>query len=256
MGSRGMNESILFVEDEEALGMVLSDRLSSEGYVVEVARDGITGFHKATSQHFDVMILDIMLPGRNGLDLCRDIRLAGVDTPILLLTARDAIADKVVGLKLGADDYVTKPFDMRELVTRIEALLRRCTAPIGISVYVVGTIRVDFSAREITRKGTPVRLSAMEFRLLRYLLQHPGIGLSREKILREVWGHHQVTSSRTLDVHVASLRHKLEADPARPELIVTVKNFGYMYTGQQGLTSEIAVKEAAGAGPSNIGPGF
>jgi two-component system alkaline phosphatase synthesis response regulator PhoP len=247
MGSRGMNQSILFVEDEEALRMVLSDRLSSEGYVVEVARDGITGFQKATSQHFDVMILDIMLPGRNGLDLCRDIRFAGVDTPILLLTARDGVADKVVGLKLGADDYVTKPFDMSELVTRIEALLRRCTASNCVSVYVVGSIRVDFSAMEITREESTVRLSAMEFRLLRYLLQHPGIGLSREKILREVWGHHEMTSSRTLDVHVASLRHKLEVDPARPKLIVTVKNFGYMYTGQQGSTSEMAVEEATGA---------
>jgi two-component system, OmpR family, alkaline phosphatase synthesis response regulator PhoP len=251
-----MNQSILFVEDEEALGMVLSDRLRAEGYAVEIARDGITGFQKATSQHFDVMILDIMLPGRSGLDLCRDIRLAGVDTPILLLTARDAIADKVVGLKLGADDYVTKPFDMRELVTRIEALLRRCTAPTATSLYVVGSIRVDVSAREVTREGTAIRLSAMEFRLLRFLLKHPGIGLSREKILKEVWGHYEVTSSRTLDVHVASLRHKLETDPARPELLVTVKNFGYMYTGKQGSASEMAAKETAGAGPSNIGPGF
>jgi two-component system, OmpR family, alkaline phosphatase synthesis response regulator PhoP len=231
-----MNQNILLVEDEEALGIVLSDRLRSEGYEVDIASDGITGFQKATSAQFDLMILDVMLPGRNGLDLCRDIRLTGLAVPILLLSARDATADKVIGLKLGADDYVTKPFDMRELITRIEALMRRCSSSTGNSVYVIGSIRMDFSAMEITREGNPVHLSAMEFRLIRYLLRHPGIGLSREKILREVWGQHDITSSRTLDVHVAGLRQKLEINPSRPELIVTVKNFGYIFTGLQGTT--------------------
>jgi two-component system alkaline phosphatase synthesis response regulator PhoP len=233
-----MNQNILLVEDEEALRMALSDRLRSEGYEVDVAGDGITGFHKVTSNPFDLVILDIMLPGRNGLDLCRDIRLAGLGMPILMLTARDATSDKVIGLKLGADDYITKPFDLRELVTRIEVLLRRRAGSNGSNVYVIGSIRMNFSTMEVSREGNPVRLSAMELRLIRYLLRHPGVGLSREKILKDVWGHHNITSSRTLDVHVAGLRQKLETDPTRPELIVTVKGLGYMFTGQQTPTNE------------------
>jgi two-component system, OmpR family, alkaline phosphatase synthesis response regulator PhoP len=233
-----MNQNILLVEDEEALRMALSDRLRSEGYEVDVAGDGITGFHKATSSPFDLVILDIMLPGRNGLDLCRDIRHAGLGMPILMLTARDATSDKVIGLKLGADDYITKPFDLRELVTRIEVLLRRRAGSNGSNVYVIGSIRMNFSTMEVSREGNPVRLSAMELRLIRYLLRHPGVGLSREKILKDVWGHHNITSSRTLDVHVAGLRQKLETDPTRPELIVTVKGLGYMFTGQQTPTNE------------------
>jgi two-component system alkaline phosphatase synthesis response regulator PhoP len=233
-----MNQNILLVEDEEALRMALSDRLRSEGYEVDVAGDGITGFHKATSNPFDLVILDIMLPGRNGLDLCRDIRSTGLGMPILLLSARDAASDKVVGLKLGADDYVTKPFDLRELVTRIETLLRRCAGSNGNNFYVIGSIRMNFSTMEVSREGNPVRLSAMELRLIRYLMRNPGVGLSREKILKEVWGHHSITSTRTLDVHVASLRQKLETDPTRPELIVTVKGLGYMFTGQQTPTNQ------------------
>jgi two-component system, OmpR family, alkaline phosphatase synthesis response regulator PhoP len=227
-----MNQKILLVEDEEALRMALSDRLRSEGYQVDVAGDGITGFQKATSNPFDLVILDIMLPGRNGLDLCRDIRHTGLGMPILLLSARDAASDKVIGLKLGADDYVSKPFDLRELITRIEVLLRRCAGSKCNSVYVIGSIRMNFSTMEVSREGNPVHLSAMEVRLIRYLLRHPGVGLSRDKILKEVWGHTYITSSRTVDVHVAALRQKLETDPTRPELIVTVKGHGYMFTGQ------------------------
>ena len=228
-----MNETVLLIEDEEALRMALTDRLRSEGYVVDVASDGITGFQQATSKPFDLMILDIMLPGRNGLDLCRDIRLSGLSTPILFLTARDTTADKIIGLKIGADEYITKPFDMRELVARIEALLRRGTALTRKGIHVCGSIRIDFSAMQVTREGTPVPLSSMEFRLIHYFLRHPGIGLSRQKLLQEVWGYDSVTSSRTLDVHVAGLRQKLERDPTRPELIVTVKGFGYMFNGLQ-----------------------
>jgi two-component system alkaline phosphatase synthesis response regulator PhoP len=232
-GGVAMNQNILLVEDEEALGMALGDRLRSEGYEVDVANDGITAFEMATSRSFDLMILDIMLPGRNGLDLCRDIRQTGLGTPILLLSAKDSTADKVVGLKLGADDYVTKPFDLRELVTRIQTLLRRGSGSSGSNLYVIGPIRIDFSTMEASRAGEPVHLSAMEFRLMRYLLRHPGVGLSRETILREVWGRHDTTTTRTVDVHVAALRQKLESDPTQPELIVTVKGFGYMFTGEQ-----------------------
>lgn len=232
-----MNERILLIEDEQALQMALSDRLSSEGYLVDVASDGITGFHLATSSQFDLLILDIMLPGRNGLDLCQDIRRTGLGTPILLLSARGETADKIVGLRLGADDYVSKPFDFKELTARIEALLRRYGRTKPHTVCVMGSVRMDFASMEITREGSPVRLSAMEVRLIRYFLRHPGIGLSREKILKDVWGNDSLSSSRTLDVHVNTLRQKLENDPARPELIVTVKGFGYMFTSPRASLS-------------------
>src|ERR1700724_1565905 len=155
-----MNENILLVEDEQALRMTLSDRLQSEGYVVDFSPDGEQGFEKATSLPFDLIILDIMLPRRSGLDVCRDIRLAGLATPILLLTARGQIVDKVAGLKLGADDYVTKPFDTLELMARIEALLRRAPGRAAQAVYQVGPIRMDIRGTEVTRNGQPVYLSA------------------------------------------------------------------------------------------------
>jgi two-component system alkaline phosphatase synthesis response regulator PhoP len=227
-----MNKNILLVEDEEALRMVLGDRLRSEGYEVDDAGEGITGFQKATSGRFDLIVLDVMLPGRDGFEVCRDIRQAGLRMPILLLSAKDATADKVIGLKLGADDYVTKPFDFRELVTRIEGLLRRYSASIATNIYVLGSIRMDFSTLEVTRDGNPVHLTSMELRLIRYFLRNPGIGLSREKILQEVWGRTDYISSRTVDVHIAALRQKLETDPARPELIVSLKGFGYMFSSQ------------------------
>lgn len=226
-----MNESILLVEDEEALRMTLSDRLRSEGYVVDFAADGELGFDKATRLPFDLIILDIMLPRCNGLDLCRGIRLAGLATPILLLTARGQIADKVVGLKLGADDYVTKPFDTMELMARVEALLRRSTPRAVQGIFQFGLIRVDLRGTLVTRAGKAVYLSAREFQLLRYLIEHAGATVSRNEILREVWGYEVGTFTRTVDVHVASLRQKLEKVPKRPEMILTVPGLGYKFQG-------------------------
>jgi two-component system alkaline phosphatase synthesis response regulator PhoP len=228
-----MNESILLVEDEEGLRMTLSDRLRSEGYVVDFAADGVEGYDKATRLPFDLIILDIMLPNRNGFDVCRDIRREGLATPILILTARDHTAEKVLGLKLGADDYVTKPFDTLELMARIEALLRRGTAP-GQNIYQFGPIRIDVRRTTVTRDGNPVYFSAREFQLLRYFAQHVGVTLSREELLREVWGYEASTFSRTVDVHVSSLRQKLESDPKRPELIITVSGLGYKFEGAKG----------------------
>src|ERR1700747_472704 len=169
-----MNENILLVEDEEALRMTLRDRLKSEGYVVDLAGDGEQGYEKATRLPFDLIILDIMLPRCNGLDVCRGIRQAGLATPILLLTARGQTVDKVVGLKLGADDYVTKPFDTMELIARIEALLRRSTPRAESAVLQVGSVRMDFRGTQISRDGQPVHLSARELQLLRYLTDTPG----------------------------------------------------------------------------------
>lgn len=222
-----MNENILLVEDEEALRMTLSDRLRSVGYVVDFAADGDEGLNKATGLPFDLIILDVMLPHRSGFDVCRDIRKAGLATPILLLTARDQTVDKVLGLKLGADDYVTKPFDTLELMARLEALLRRAPGRAAQAVYQVGPIRMDIRGTEVTRNGQPVYLSAREFQLLRHFMEHPGATLSRDELLQEVWGYEDGTFTRTVDVHIASLRQKLEQDPKRPELILTVPRTGY-----------------------------
>jgi len=222
-----MKENILLVEDEEGLRMTLGDRLRSEGYVVDLACDGREGFEKANTLAFDLIILDIMLPQRSGLDVCRDLRNGGLTTPILMLTARNLTSDKVLGLKLGADDYVTKPFDSLELIARVEALLRRAPVRSNLSIYEIGGIRMDLRGTEVTRDGEPVPLSAREFHLLRYFMEHPGETLSRTDLLRSVWGYEDGAFTRTVDVHVASLRQKVEKDPKRPELIQTVMGMGY-----------------------------
>jgi two-component system, OmpR family, alkaline phosphatase synthesis response regulator PhoP len=225
-----MNEKILLIEDEEALLMTLSDRLVSEGFVVECARDGLAGYEMATADPADLIILDLMLPKKNGFDVCRDIRQAGLITPILMLTARGQVVDKVVGLKIGADDYVTKPFDMMELMARIEALLRRAPSrPGNDGVFEFGSIRVDLRGTEVFRNGKAVPLSAREFQLLRYFVENRGATLSREDILKDVWGYSAHTFTRTVDVHVASLRQKLETDPKQPAFILTVQGLGYKF---------------------------
>jgi two-component system, OmpR family, alkaline phosphatase synthesis response regulator PhoP len=220
---------ILVVEDEEAIRMTLEDRLQSEGYTVEFAVDGEQGFKKAIRGGFDLILLDIMLPKKNGFDVCRDIRMAGVVVPILMLTARSQVVDKVLGLKIGADDYMTKPFDAMELMARIEALLRRGSAPAASGVQTFGTLRIDFRGTAVTRDGKVVPLSAREFQLLRYLVEHPGTTLSRDVLLKEVWAYSTEALTRTVDVHVASLRQKLEKDPKKPSLIITVPGLGYKF---------------------------
>lgn len=232
-----MKKNILIVEDEEELCMTLGDRLRNEGYAVEFAADGKAGVEKATQLSFDLIILDIMLPFRSGLDVCTEIRRAGLITPILLLTARSQTVDKVVGLKLGADDYVTKPFDTLELMARIEALLRRSpfkmeSAPSGgPDLYRFGSIVLDIRRTLVTQGNKPVNLTAREFHLLRYFAEHRGVTLSRGELLKEVWGQHSGTLTRTVDVHVASLRQKLKSSPQDPEMIVTVSGIGYRFQG-------------------------
>jgi DNA-binding response OmpR family regulator len=224
-----MNEYILLVEDEEALRMTLGDRLRSEGYVVDLACDGQEGFDKAISVPFDLIIMDVMLPHRSGLDVCRDIRKAGLATPVLVLTARDQTMDKVLGLKLGADDYVTKPFDTLELMARVEALLRRLPSRPKQSIYQAGSLRMDVRGTEVLRDGQPLSFSAREFQLLRHFMENPGVTLSRNELLKAVWGYEDGTLTRTVDVHVASLRQKIEKDPKHPELIVTMTGIGYKF---------------------------
>jgi len=228
-----VNESILLVEDEAGLVVTLGDRLRNEGYSVEVARDGRQGLDRALNDPFDLIILDVMLPHRNGLDVCRDLRQNGLVVPILMLTARSQTVDKVVGLKIGADDYVTKPFDMLELLARVEALLRRApSTPASLgSLHQFGAVRVDLRRTEVWRDGQTLALSAREFQLLRYFIEHRGATLSRNELLKEVWGYDSSTSSRTVDVHVAGLRQKLESDPKHPRLILTVLGLGYKFAG-------------------------
>jgi len=224
---------ILLVEDEPGLVLTLADRLTSEGYAVETALDGEQGLSKASAGGFDLIILDVMLPRLSGFELCRRLRQAGLNTPILMLTARSQVVDKVVGLKTGADDYVTKPFDMMELLARIEALLRRAPERKAKTCesYSFGPVRVDFRRAEVLKNGQPVTLSAREYALLRYLIEHRGNALSREELLEKVWGYEPGTTTRTVDVHVAWLRQKLEENPKHPQFILTVRGLGYKFAG-------------------------
>lgn len=225
-----MRAKILLIEDEPSMSAFLRDRLLSEGYAVDFAGDGREGLEKATSAAFDAIILDLMLPELSGLEVCRHIRLAGMATPILILTARGQLEDKVTGLKLGADDYVTKPFEVREILARIEALLRRTArADNYTDVHQFGPVRVDLAGTEVTLNGSPVNLSAREFELLRYLVLHRGKTVTREELLKEVWGYSADAYTRTVDVHIASLRTKLGADPERSLLIQTIKGIGYKF---------------------------
>jgi two-component system alkaline phosphatase synthesis response regulator PhoP len=225
-----MPAGILIVEDEAALARTLKDRLGKEGYAVSVARDGLQGFDLATHEPFDLIILDLMLPGQSGLKVCEKLRGEGWRTPILMLTARRQVMDKVVGFKTGADDYLTKPFKMDELLARVEALLRRAGQPTaGAARHQFGSLSVDFRRAEVSRNGQAVNLSAKEFQLLRYLVEHQGAALSREELLREVWGYDSLPSTRTVDVHISWLRQKLEKDPKNPQLILTVVGLGYKF---------------------------
>ena len=232
---------VLVIEDEPGLVMALTQRFSSEGYEVETASDGEQGIALALSEAFDVIVLDLMLPRRNGFDVCRDLRQRGINTPIIMLTARGQVVDRVVGLKLGADDYLTKPFAMMELLARIEALLRRSASSSTLSeggrssarrsseVFQFGSVRVDFRRTLVTRGNKAVNVSAREFKLLRYLIEHSGATVSRDELLNEVWGYNSMTTTRTVDVHISSLRQKIEEDPRHPKSIVTIHGFGYKF---------------------------
>jgi two-component system alkaline phosphatase synthesis response regulator PhoP len=227
-----MKRKILLVEDEPGLVITLTDRLSEEGYAVESAGNGAAAMQRATAACFDAIILDVMLPYSSGFDVCRDLRHRGIKTPILMLTARSQITDKVVGLKLGADDYLTKPFAMMELLARLEALIRRTVEiqpvlPEG--TFQFGSIHVNLRGTEVLRDGKPVDLSAREFKLLRYFIEHRGMTLSRDELLNGVWGYEAMPFTRTVDVHVAWLRQKVEPNPRHPQFIVTVHGLGYRF---------------------------
>ena len=221
---------LLLVEDEPGLVMTLTDRLLAEGYEVESVGEAPAALDRATSGGYDAILLDVMLPGGNGFDVCRTLRQRGIQTPILMLTARGQVVDRVVGLKLGADDYLVKPFDMAELLARIEALLRRVpAAALTADSCRFGDVAVDFRRAEVTKAGRRVELSAREFKLLRYFVEHSGATISRDELLNEVWGYNAMPSTRTVDVHVAWLRQKLETNPRHPEHLLTVHGLGYKF---------------------------
>ena len=223
---------ILLVEDEPGLVLTLRDRLTKEGYSVETSADGESGLERAAGEAFDLVLLDVMLPRLNGFDVLRELRKRGIDSPVIMLTAKGQVVDKVVGLKLGADDYVTKPFEMVELLARIEAKLRRAPATIHPSEgYQFGEVRVDFRRAEVTQGDAPLELSAREFQLLKYFIEHRGATLTREELLNEVWGYNAMPSTRTVDVHVAWLRQKIEPNPRHPQFVLTVHGMGYKFAG-------------------------
>jgi len=223
---------ILLVEDEKGLIITLTDRLRSEGFEVTSANDGKKGFDTALGGGFDLIILDVMLPKKNGYDVCRDLRQKGISTPILMLTAKGETIDKVLGLKLGADDYLTKPFEVIELLARVEALLRRSptqTNDASNEAFRFGDVTIDFKRAEVTKHTQPVDLSAMEFKLLQYLIENRGTVHSRDCLLDAVWGYDAMPTTRTVDVHIAWLRQKLEDNPRHPHFIQTVHGMGYKF---------------------------
>lgn len=227
-----MNHRILLVEDEPGLVITISDLLMTDGYEVESASDGEAGLALALTRRFDLILLDIMLPKKSGFDACREIRQNGIDTAILMLTARSQVIDRVVGLKLGADDYLTKPFDPAELLARIEALLRRVQKEnlIPVETFGFGDVQVDFRRSEVVRNGKSISLAAKELQLLRYLIDNRERVVPRDEIMQRVWEYSSDASSRTIDTHVAWLRQKLEESPQTPRHIQTIRGKGYRFT--------------------------
>jgi len=222
---------ILVVEDEPAIALGLEDDLRMEGYEVEVVRDGVTAARRALEGGFDLILLDVMLPGKDGFEVCRELRRADLRTPILILTAKSHEEEKVVGLELGADDYVAKPFGTRELRARVKALLRRSHAYTGDSCR-FGNVEVDFGRGEVRAAGKSVDLTPIEFRLLTVLVRAGGRVLNRDQLLEAAWGPGAFASGRIVDNHIANLRRKVEPDPARPRYLRNVRGLGYRFDGE------------------------
>jgi two-component system alkaline phosphatase synthesis response regulator PhoP len=227
--------TVLVVEDDEAMAVALQDGFTSEGDHVLLARDGASGLELATSRAADIVILDVMLPKLSGLDVCRRLRRDGDNVPIIMLTARGQEIDRVVGLRAGADDYVTKPFGFLELLARVEAVLRRSpngrNGESGLGRHVVGRVTLDFKRLEAHRDGQPLEMTPREFSLLRFFICHEGEVLSRDKLLDAVWGYAGSPLTRTVDTHIAKLRKKIEDNPNDPHHIVTVHRVGYKFVG-------------------------
>jgi two-component system alkaline phosphatase synthesis response regulator PhoP len=227
---------ILIVEDERGLVITLRDRLTREGYAVDVAGTPGDALARVSERRFDLVLLDVMLPGGSGVDVCAQMRAREIQTPVIMLTARAALVDKIIGLKMGADDYLTKPFEMGELLARIEAQIRRRAVASALSaaaggVVRFGTVEVDLRCAEVRRDGAPIALSAKEFQLLHYFIEHQGATIGRNELLGGVWRYDSVPNTRTVDVHVAALRRKVERNPRAPAHIITVHGLGYKFVG-------------------------
>lgn len=228
--------NILVIEDEPSVAIALRDSLESEGYQVQTAKDGSEGLRLASvaarEDGPELIILDLMLPKISGLEVCQRLRRAGVETPVIMLTARGAASDAAFGLKLGADDYIPKPFDVGELLARVEAVLRRAKRPqAGPEVISIGDVELDMRRLRATKQGTPLDLSPREFEIMQFLIAHAGETVTREQLLHHIWGEHASLYTRTIDAHITRLRHKLEADPANPQHIITVHRVGYRLVG-------------------------
>ncbi len=227
-----MNERILVVEDEPTIATGLKDDLELENFNVEVVDDGKVALRRILEEEFDLILLDVMLPGMDGFDVCRELRLKGNHTPIIMLTAKGQEVDRVVGLELGADDYVTKPFSRRELIARIKAVLRRGRERTKVSgIYRFDDITVDLDRFEVSRRGKKIDLTAMEFRLLRVFLEHRGQVLTIDELLQKAWGPDAVLTDRVIYTHVNNLRNKLEEDPRAPQFLIGVRGVGYRFDG-------------------------
>jgi DNA-binding response OmpR family regulator len=223
---------VLLVEDDDVMSIALRDGLESEGYFVQVANDGETGLRLATELGFDLIILDVMLPRLSGIDLCKQYRNSGKTTPIIMLTARGQELDKVIGLRSGSDDYVTKPFSLLELLARIEAVLRRALRESEkVTTYRFGDVSLDFKRHEATKSGRPIDLSPREFRIMKYLIEHRGEVVTRDQLLDNLWSYDSFPLTRTVDTHVAKLRHKIETTPNNPRYLITVHGVGYKFIG-------------------------
>jgi len=228
-------KKILIIEDEESISMVLEDDFRLEGYEVEVASDGLDGLVKAADPEVDLIILDIMLPGMNGFEICKKLRSQGIQTPIIMLTAKGQEIDRVLGLEFGADDYVTKPFSPRELQARVKAVLRRIEkepGDVGENIFRMGELEVDFLQYECRISGRKVTLTAHEFGLLKYLIQNRERVIERDELLAEVWGKDVVVSVRTIDTHMANLRKKLEDDANQARFIISIRGVGYKFASK------------------------
>lgn len=223
---------VLIIEDEPSVAIALRDSLESEDHQVSLATDGSEGFRLAalTGENApDLILLDLMLPKMSGLEICQRLRAAGIETPMIMLTARGAASDAAFGLKLGADDYISKPFDVGELLARVAAVLRRAgKRPKGVQdVIRIGTVELDLHRLRATKNGAPLDLSPREFEILQFLITHAGNTVSREQLLHHIWGQHASLYTRTIDQHITRLRHKLETDPTNPQYIITVHRIGY-----------------------------
>jgi DNA-binding response OmpR family regulator len=220
---------ILIVEDDPAMSVALRDGFEFERHKVDLATDGEEGYRLASRNDYDVIILDVMLPKKSGLDICKELRKMGRQTPIIMLTARGQEIDKIVGLKLGADDYVTKPFSFMELMARVEAVLRRTTRTAPGDEVAFGAVHLDFRTYQATRQEQPIDLTPREFRILRYFLEHANEVVSREALLSHVWGYDSSAFTRTVDTHMARLRQKIEQIPSDPRHLITVHRVGYKF---------------------------